>query len=313
VKRVLALGALVVVAGASAVPTAAADELEDYLRSAATASYSGRQIVVTTWGGDTSFGSYRVMQEPGLTLVNGTEYEARAGGGRMSSTSGDVLHGLSLEHWAEWRLHDRYEMGAVRTVTPFGREATSVDIMEGDVVRARLVFDVATAAPLRAEWFDASGSVYRISVLVDFSEIGEGVEMPSGEDVPGMSYAVMGSAGATRLPASAGGYWRADAYAGAKNATHVFYTDGLFSFSVVELSERMKSGPFSHGAKFKVGGHTFRRLIEPGAVWVYWSTPDHSYVLVGDLPPDHLKDVLGEMPEPGEPNVFVRMWRNLFG
>ena len=31
------------------------------------------------------------------------------------------------------------------------------------------------------------------------------------------------------------------------------------------------------------------------------------------LPPDHLVGVLEELPEPGRRNIFVRIWRRLFG
>ena len=41
--------------------------------------------------------------------------------------------------------------------------------------------------------------------------------------------------------------------------------------------------------------------------------PDNSYVLVGDLPPDHLADVLQTLPRPGDRSIFVKLWRRLFG
>ena len=57
----------------------------------------------------------------------------------------------------------------------------------------------------------------------------------------------------------------------------------------------------------------YRRVVTPTSLWVHWDAPDHSYVLVGDLPPDHLTEVLAELPEPGRRNVLVRLWRRLFG
>jgi hypothetical protein len=54
-------------------------------------------------------------------------------------------------------------------------------------------------------------------------------------------------------------------------------------------------------------------VVTPSQVWVFWNAPDRSYVLVGDLPPDHLVTALGGLPQPGERGLMVRLWRRLFG
>ena len=114
------------------------------------------------------------------------------------------------------------------------------------------------------------------------------------------------------LPASAAGYQRADAYH-AGDGVQAFYTDGLFSFSVFEAKRGSTPDDFDDATKFQVDGEDYRRIVRASTVWVYWAAPDRSYVLVGDLPPDHLEQVLQALPEPGDRGLFVRIWRRLFG
>jgi hypothetical protein len=63
----------------------------------------------------------------------------------------------------------------------------------------------------------------------------------------------------------------------------------------------------------RVDGAEYRWLLTPSDLWVQWSGEDLTYVLVGDLPPDHLEQVLREMPRPSSGNLFARLWRGLFG
>ena len=48
-------------------------------------------------------------------------------------------------------------------------------------------------------------------------------------------------------------------------------------------------------------------------MWVQWSSDPYTYVLVGDLPPDHLQQVLSELPRPTSRNILSRIWQGLFG
>jgi hypothetical protein len=115
------------------------------------------------------------------------------------------------------------------------------------------------------------------------------------------------------LPGSLAGYRRADAYAGPEGAVQAFYSDGLFSFSVFESHRTATPEAFRSATAFEVGGKLYRRIVTPTVTWVQWHAPDESYVLVGDLPPDHLVEVLRGLPEPGDRGLLVRLWRRLFG
>ena len=70
---------------------------------------------------------------------------------------------------------------------------------------------------------------------------------------------------------------------------------------------------FDGATELEVDGRTYRRMVTPTSLWVHWNAPDRSYVLVGDLPPDHLLEVLERLPAPGERGLLVRLWRRLFG
>jgi hypothetical protein len=44
-----------------------------------------------------------------------------------------------------------------------------------------------------------------------------------------------------------------------------------------------------------------------------WNSPDTTLALVGDLPPDHIEQVLAELPKPGIRIWFRRIWARFFG
>jgi hypothetical protein len=302
----------------AAVLVAVADEsqdLEDYLEHAAEADYAGREIVVTYDPEDTTAGMYDVRQSDGRTMVDSGDDTVMMDTGSVSSTSSDGYGGIRVTEWASWRLHARYELGPVTTGTKLGRAVDVVPIVESDRVRMQLVVDRETGAALQSEVFDGDGDLYRMAVMLDFVPGRAAPGAPNEEAGAGTapSETVVPSTAPDRLPDELGAYWRADSYEGPDDQVHAFYTDGLFSFSVFELDGQADAGAFADADKAKIGEHRYRRLVDPGAVRVFWRSPDRTYVLVGDLPPDHLEDVLAELPEPGRRGVVVRLWRRLFG
>ncbi len=289
---------------------AAADELEEHLKRAGEAEFSGRQVLVAYWDGDSAAGIYDVAQERGMTLAEAGGESVMVGRGRVrAEASGHEGH-LAVGEWASWHLSDRYATGSSRSAVRLGRPATVVTVVEAGRPRVRMIFDDGTGAPLLTEVYDGGGALYRLAVMVDFRPGTPLRPMSSG---PADEYEMIPKAGAVSLPRTLAGYWRADAYAGPDSTVQVFYTDGLFSFSVFQAEGRVAAGPFEEGPTLSSGGERYRRLLDPGAVRVFWTARDSSYVLVGDLPPDHLEEVLGELPSPDHPNLLVRMWRGLFG
>ncbi len=289
---------------------AAANELEEHLRKAGEADFSGRQILVSYWDGDSAAGLYDVAQIDGMTmLVSGGE-SVMVGRGRMRSETGSEEGHVAVGEWAAWKLSDRYRAAKSRTTVRLGRPATVVSVVEDGRPRLRMIFDDETGAPLLSEVYDGDGSLYRMAVMVEFSPGTPRRDVRSGSLA---EYDMIATATDVSLPRSLAGYWRADAYAGPEATVHAFYTDGLFSFSVFQAKGRAAAGPFEEGARLESSGKRYKRLLDPGAVRVFWNARHSSYVLVGDLPPDHLDQVLGELPAPDHPNLFTRMWRGLFG
>ena len=115
------------------------------------------------------------------------------------------------------------------------------------------------------------------------------------------------------LPDSAGHYWRADSYL-ADGGIQSFYTDGMFRFSIFELSRKTDGGPLDDKPSLEIGGRGgYHRLYNPAAVTMLWRTADQAYILIGDLPPDHLELVLSALPAPNRANPLKRAWRWMFG
>ncbi len=299
----VALGILV------AGPARAGDDLDEYLERAAEAEFSGTQIVISQWNGESAAGLYEVSQADGVTQIERNGGMAMLmGDGKVRSATGSSE--VYVSEWSEWRLADRYTTAAPEATVRLGRPAQSLSVFENGRLRFLMVFDSETGAPLLSEVFDSGGNPFRVAVMMDFTP-GPGALRRS--FVAAVPSEEMPRVDGIDLPASAAGYWRADVYAGPAKTKHAFYTDGLFSFSVFEVPGRSDAGSFADGSKFRRGGHTYRSLLNPGAVQLFWNTPNASYVLIGDLPPDHLESVLDELPRPGEPNVLVRVWRGLFG
>lgn len=292
-------------------PARADDGLADYLEAAMEADFYGEGMVMSTWGHDSAATTYDVTRSNGMSMVHGPEGGFMFSGGVTASESGTDWYAVEVGEWSAWSLSDRYSLGQPVPTTRLGRPATEVVVREDGQVRARLVIDDESTVPLLTEVLAGDGSVFRVAAMVEFSSATpDPVEMPEqfmehemlmhGEDSP-------------RLPDSVFGYGRTDTYAMTGRATQAFYSDGLFSFSLFELGRGVLPAEFSHATRFEVDGDVYSRIVTPGNVWVQWSTPDHSYVMAGDLPPDHIERVLAELPRPGMRGVVTRLLMRLFG
>lgn len=244
-------------------------------------------------------------------MVHGPAGDFVLSGSLIASQSGADWYALEVGEWSAWNLSDRYSLGSRVATTRLGRPATEVTVMEGGQKRARLVIDDESTVPLLTEVFNASGDVFRFAAMVEFAAapVAE-LEMPEGFMEHEM---MMSGTPSPRLPGSAFGYSRTDTYAMGDSGTQAFYTDGLFSFSVFEAGRGTRPAEFDSATRFEVDGIAYNRIVTPSNVWVAWSTPDRSYVLVGDLPPDHIEEVLRGLPKPGVRGVITRFLFRLFG
>ena len=306
------LALLLVLAGLVAVPgVAGADAgLEELLEQASTAEFHGEGIVLCTWGSDSAAATYDITRSDGMSMVHARNGAVMSAGGLMATADGSAWYGLEVGQWSEWTLHERYTLSEPTSTERLGRPAAAVTVFEEGRPRALIVLDAESTVPLLTEIYAGDGTVFRVAALLDFQPGPSDMSDAPGEfhEMEHMDPAL----DAGELPAEAAGYRRADAYL-APGGVQGFYTDGLFSFSVFESKRGSTPAAFRGATVFQVDGETYRRIVTPSNVWVQWHSPDRTYVLVGDLPPDHVAAVLPAFPEPGDRSFLVRLWRRLFG
>ncbi len=305
--RLVPVAVVVAAVVAGSMAPAVASDLDTYLNQAEASSYAGRQATWSTLDGATTFGVVSVEHAGPMMMVEGASGDTMIGDGRVFGSGGAVvIHG-----WSVGGLSDRYQMAEPQAVKRLGRDATLLTILEGDTMRARIWLDDATSAPLASEVYDGAGTLFRLSSMLDF------------DPNPTRLYAALRDGGGdfdvalpsdrSSLPATADGYSRLDVYTGPGDVVQAFFTDGFFSFSVFEVEGSVDTTPFSDGSTVEINGSKYLRMLTPSEVWVVWKSGSMSYVLVGDLPPDHLAEVLGELPQPTRANLLQRIWRGLFG
>lgn len=303
-RRLLLTGVAVLLALPN---VASAHDLDDMLEDGGS-DFVGVGVVMCSWGVDSAAATYEIVRSHGMSMVHGPEGDLMLSGALTASWSEDGSRGLELGAWSEWEMSQRYVV-TERAVERLGRPATEATIREGDLVRARVVFDDASTVPLSTEVFAGDGTLFRMAALVEFRPEAPEVGMP--DDMPDHDM-LMPADASPRLPSSTNGYRQVDSYR-MRGTDQSYYSDGLFSFSVFEAGPGPAPVAFGDATAWLVDDSVYRRIVTPTVVWVHWDAPDRSYVLVGDLPPDHLEAVLTDLPEPGRRNLFVRLWRRLFG
>ncbi len=285
------------------------DGLADHLERTATGEFHGSGVVVCTWGTDTATATYDVTRRDGMTMTSGPTGDFMATAARTVVRAGDEWYAVDFSDRSPWSLSTRYRLGAPEATSHMGRSADLYIVFDGDLPRVRLVVDRATTVPLVTEVLDGEGKVFRMAALIDLDETD--VTMPEAPE-PSRMHMVASTDPVPALPEVLAGYRRMDTYVAA-GGVQAYYSDGLFSFSVFEAGRGATPELFRTATAFGASGTWYRRVVTPDRVWVHWNAPDRSYILVGDLPPDHLVAALEELPRPGERALLVRLWRRLFG
>ena len=307
-RRLAILGSLTAASLLAATP-AVADELGEYLEEAHQATYSGRRLVATTWDGLERMGVVDVEQLGGMTMVSSGHSYLMVGDGKVHAI-GSPESALSYVHDSSTPVNHGYRVAMGEIATHLGRSASVMEITEDGVLRMRMVVDAETSAPLKTEVYDDEGNVFRYSTMMEFSPTAPA--MDDYEDAG--EYRMMVPLAEALVPDEAGRYGLIDVYGGPANGQQAFYSDGLFTFSLfaIEGSTNIEDLA-SNGSAWSLHGFQYTRVIAPAEVWVLWNAQGSTYALVGDLPPDHLEEVLVDLPRPGQGNWFSRMWAKLFG
>jgi hypothetical protein len=186
--------------------------------------------------------------------------------------------------------------------------------MERDVERVTLHFDDETGALLRSEVRNGDRSLYCTSSFVSFTgdprPIDDSVKQASPDTV---DVADFGDIHEEVLPMEVGGFSRLDVYQGPEGSTVAFYSDGVFSFTVVASRMAVEIPELEEAPLVEIDGEEYQRLFRPGQVVYSWESRVGGYGLIGDLPLDLQEAVLGGLPRPDKPGFFVRLWRSWFG
>jgi len=305
--RVIAGGTLTLALLVFVVPAALASDLEDHLANAADADYAGEQATWSSFEDATEFNVVSVEHAGSKVMVESGATLQVVGDGRVSTV--DSGNGVALSHWSSVPLADRYAAASTTAEVRLGRDAVAFTIGQDGVVRARIWFDEATGAALGSEIYDGDGELFRMSWMLDFDPNPRRIYTVA----EASSYDVVVTADADELAESIAGYSRVDTYQGPNDSIHSFYSDGLFSFSVFQISGEGSPGPFEDAETMELDSGAYRWILTPAELWVQWSGSDQTYVLVGDLPPDHLEEVLSELPSPSSGNLLSRIWKGIFG
>ncbi|HHC09433.1 MAG TPA: hypothetical protein ENK55_12070 [Actinobacteria bacterium] len=218
---------------------------------------------------------------------------------------------MTFVQWADHDAGARYEVVAGGEERHLGRFADVFGIYEGDRLRMELLLDRQTGAPLVSRIYDGDGRIFRSATMVDFRPYASAAKLADAGD--GEFEVIVSGDVEVDLPDLAAGYRRTDVYVGPEGVLQAYYTDGLFSFSVFVLDGVRRLEDLAVGRFVDLAGARYLVRVEATELWTLWNDATATYVLVGDLPPDHLEAVLAELPRPERPGFLARLWRRFFG
>jgi len=286
-----------------------AGELDDVFADARESTYTAARLVVSIWGGETQVSRQLVEHVNGMEMIR-TESDWSMTGYGKAVSMGDEPSGLAFLTHKSNVASSRYSVVERGSVRHMSRPSRLVDVMEGDTLRASLVIDDRSGALLIQDLYSSDGNMYRRTTLSDFRAYRtyqapmDPMYVPTEVVMPEAAYL---------LPSSVAGYELADSYSAPEGSEQGYYTDGLFRFSLFILSESTLVTGFEEPMLFATETGLYQMVPTAQAVRLSWSDGSNNFVLVGDLPPDHLGNVLSELPAPVSSNIFSRWLRRFFG
>lgn len=306
-RRVL-LATLIGAALVSLVPLPALSlELSEYFERAATAEYSGEQVLTCRTPVGLRDSAAEVAQRDGIIYVSAGVDGApvvSAGAGFLAAT-GPGGAAAKVEIAAATKPPAGYQLTEVEELNYLGRSADRVSLATRGETRVRLTFDQATGALLRSETLNDDGSVYCTTKLTSF--------------VPGTPRVAGGGEGDVRtlsrvkdfsdtvFPAKLGGFSRLDVYGWNQVGQMAYYSDGFFAFALYNVKGRFSVDSISEARDWEGDLGTYQRWYRPGTVTLVWDTSAGGMALHGDLPGDLVELVLEGLPEPSRPGFFSRI------
>jgi len=309
VRRFLVVGTSVFLVATSFVTSAAAAELDDVLTVARDSTYTASRIVVSAWGGQTQVSREFVEHADGMEIVRRDAKWSMAGNGKAVSM-GDEPSGVTFLTVQRDISTSRYTIEEIAKANHMSRPCRIVEVTEGDTLRATLVVDDRSGALLIQEFYSGDGSLYRRTTLSDFRAYRTYEAPMDGANVPAE---VVMREDSILLPDSIAGYQLVDAFSAPGGSEQGYYTDGLFRFSLFILGGHTVVSGFEDSTEFVSESGKYKMVPTAQVVRLHWRDGSNNFVLVGDLPPDHVAAVLGELPTPSAAGMWARWWHRLFG
>jgi len=290
------------------------DELDDLFERASEAEFSGTTFVHCQTPEGVLSQITDIKQSGGVAIIKArtadTEVIARKGEYADRAGGYSKVAAVSVASSPDRSGHYQVEIAGVGR--ELGRRA--VRLIADGILRVELRFDAATGAVLRSVSYNGDGNAYCTSEFIAF--------VPGSPD---MDVATMENAERTelvvypdhidegRLPAQAGSFTRADVYGGASGTLVAYYSDGVFSFTLVTAETPVEIPELSDIEPATIDGHEYQRLFFPGQAILVWGTAEGGYALVTDAPLDMQTAVLSDLPRPGKAFFLTRWWRALTG
>ena len=314
-KRSLIVAALTITALVGQAVPALATDLGTYLERAEASEYSGEVFVVCDTPDGTVGQFVEVARSGGELWVRTSGSEAvSADGALYQRAANGTVEAIRIDSSADWKMSSKYTAVDAGQAKELERPVQVVTVMDGDIERVTLHFDEATGALLRSEVRNADRSLYCSSSFVSFSEerpsIDTSVLQATPESIEVVDFKDIDEAA---LPARVAGFNRLDVYEGPEGSTVAYYSDGVFSFTVIASQRTVTIPELEDAPVVEIGGKEYQRLFQPGQVVYAWESRVGGYALIGDLPIDLQEAVLGDLPAPGRPGFFSRLWRSWFG
>ncbi len=308
-KRLATVGGTAALAIGLLATAASADELTDYLDRAQESTYTANRLVVSVWGDQTQVSTSFVEHSNGMEMVRVDTTWTMVGNGR-SVTVNDSPQGVAFVTHAEPIDTGRYTIGDVVNVKHMRRDCQIVQVLEDGKLRASILIDVRTGAPLITETFTDSGNVFRRSSLQDFKAYRT---YAAPKDTRDFEYEIVMPVESEVLPRLMAGYQLVGIFPAPGGAEQGFYSDGLFSFSLFTFSDTASVSGFETPGTMVTEDGTYDVVATARDVRIYWTDGSYDYVIVGDMPPDHAVEILAELPSPDTRSMFSRWWDRVFG
>lgn len=308
--RALVGGVLIGVLWPGALSAVALD-MDEYLRRSGEADFYGRQSVACATPDGVRDAVLEVRQSDGILTVRKSiegnpSVTVSDVGTSVIAADGTVTTRIIGAREGE-RTHD-YVVTSERVVTFERRVSTELTVERDGVARARLTFDDETGALVRSETLNADGSSYCEIALSQFTPRADAIfsaSVPTDADPSTLEP----SDPTEDLPAEVAGFDRIDTYELRPGQIVAYYTDGLFSFTLLRSERPLETEGLD---TFESARGVYRRAFGPNQALYVWTSGDTGYAMLGDQPLDLQEAVLALLPAPMRYGFWARIWRMLF-